>query len=353
MNHLDRSALSFNQSDSALIRPPSSWREPENHLSQLITSPWYRLLHEVRCSIDGGTRIFFEGFGADNLHVPVTTGSVSSPMGLGSDSLPVRAIIQDKEIYLADSLQFLLELGIRIARRPVYYISSSFRGEDVDPTHLAEFSHSEVEIEGDLNEIIDLGGKYVSHLAQTLLDKCEGQILNSVGSLNHLQDVAKLKGNFPRLRHSDALELLHSEPRATKELLPGVATITRAGERQIMEVIGSPVWITHMPRKSCPFYQRPEEGSDACLSADLLLGPGEILGAGERCEDFLSTSRSVADHEVDPSPYQWYLEMKRSSPLRTAGFGLGIERFIMWALDVGDIRDCCLWLRKHGEVINP
>ncbi|MBD9653120.1 asparagine synthetase A [Ensifer sp. ENS09] len=353
MNPLHLGTSNLKHSDTDLIRPPGSWRQPENHLSQLMNSPWYRLIHEVRCSIDIETRAFFQGFGADNLHVPITTGSVSSPMGLGSDSLPVRAIIQGKEVYLADSLQFLLELGVRIAKRPVYYISSSFRGEDVDTTHLAEFSHSEVEIEGGLDDIIELGGKYVSHLAQTLLEKCERQVLESAGSLAHLQHVASLKGNFPRLRHSDALELLRFAPEATKELLPGVMTMTRAGEHQIMAVVGSPVWISHMPRMSCPFYQRPEEGTQACLSADLLLGPGEILGAGERCHNFQSTERSIADHDVDPIPYHWYLEMKKVSPLRTAGFGLGIERFIMWALDVGDIRDCCLWLRKHGEVINP
>lgn len=339
--------------DAELLRPPSSWANSSNHLLELIDNPWYKLLHRVRCCVDKATRDFFEGFGADNLPVPVTTTSVSSPMGLGSDSLPVSAIIQGNKVYLADSMQFLLELGLRTAGRPVYYISSSFRGEEVDATHLAEFSHSEIEVLGGLEDIIHIGSSYVSHLAKAVLHRCEAEVLQAAGSIGHLRAVADLDGRFERLRHSDALKLLRSRPGAVVEILPGVDSITRLGEQCLMQEVGSPLWLTHMPKMSCPFYQRPEVGTDACLSADLLLGPGEILGAGERCHDVDSTWASIEDHGVEATPYKWYLDMKRHSPLRTAGFGLGIERFLMWTLSVQDIRDCTMWLRKHGEVIDP
>jgi len=48
---------------------------------------------------------------------------------------------------------------------------------------------------------------------------------------------------------------------------------------------------------------------------------------------------------VDPADYGWYLEMKRDYPSRTAGFGLGLERFLMWCVGGKDIRDFCLLLR--------
>lgn len=39
-----------------------------------------------------------------------------------------------------------------------------------------------------------------------------------------------------------------------------------------------------------------------------------------------------------PTAYSWYLEMKRNYPRKTAGFGLGLERLLMWVLQIADIR---------------
>lgn len=291
--------------------------------------------------------------GFDNFHVPVTTTSISSPMGLGSDSEPVDAIINGHKVYLADSLQFLLELGLRVGQGPQYYISSSFRGEDVDSTHLSEFSHAEVEIRGNLDDIIELGGRYVSELAASVLADAEADIQATVGRVDHLAKVAAMKGAFQRLTFNEACAIVREVPEALKMVCPGVQGLTRIGERHIMKVIGEPVWITHMPALSCPFYQRAVPGSDACASADLLLGPGEILGSGARCVDEAELLTSLAAHQVSPESYTWYVQMKRLAPLETAGFGLGLERFLMWALNADDIRDCTPWIRRRGEVVDP
>ena len=58
---------------------------------------------------------YFRGLRYGYVLTPVTTQTVSSPMGLGSDSLPVRANILGDEIYLADSMQFHLEYALRLA----------------------------------------------------------------------------------------------------------------------------------------------------------------------------------------------------------------------------------------------
>ena len=45
--------------------------------------------------------------------------------------------------------------------------------------------------------------------------------------------------------------------------------------------------------------------------------------------------------------------MKKNYPLQTSGFGMGIERYLMWLLKCDDIRNMQLFLRINGEVINP
>lgn len=50
------------------------------------------------------------------MHLPITTGSISSPMGLGSDSIPVKIQLGGRDTYLADSMQFALEYGCRFLK---------------------------------------------------------------------------------------------------------------------------------------------------------------------------------------------------------------------------------------------
>lgn len=76
------------------------------------------------------------------LSAPVTTGAISSPMGLGSDSRPINITIDGKRTYLADSMQFLLEYGCRIFGDGCWYIMPTFRGESIDKRHLKQFFHS-------------------------------------------------------------------------------------------------------------------------------------------------------------------------------------------------------------------
>ena len=58
-------------------------------------------------------------------------------------------------------------------------------------------------------------------------------------------------------------------------------------------------------------------------------------------------------HNVDRKEYEWYCCMKEKYPLKTSGFGMGIERFMLWILKHDDIRDCQLIPRFNGVNIIP
>ena len=93
--------------------------------------------------------------------VPATTNAVSSPMGLGSDSQPVSVTLLEQNTHLADSLQFALEYYLRIEENlpGVYYINTSFRGEEADKMHLNQFYHAECEQIGDFSTGIQIAGE--------------------------------------------------------------------------------------------------------------------------------------------------------------------------------------------------
>lgn len=334
-------------------QPPESWRRPQDHLDTLLTSPWYRSLAIIIDEVVDASHTYFRGLGARCPTLPVTTGAVSSPMGLGCDSTPVEVRLGGQHVYLADSMQFHLELAARLYTGDVYYVMPSFRAEPCDARHLNEFFHIEAELHGGLEETLAVAEGLVRALAEQLLERCEAPVVSLAGSSAHLRDLVARRQSFPRLRHDELLKELRAGEGLVEEQIPGEFIITAAGERRLIEVHGDFIWLTHLPWRLCPFYQAPEPGTSASLTADLLAGIGEILGSGQRITTRDSLHDSLVAHQVDPEKYAWYLRMKSLAPLPTGGFGLGLERFLMWVTRTTDIRDCTLLLREHGRTLAP
>ena len=332
---------------------PSSWRRPESHLETLLTSPWYRSLAVLIDEIVDASHTYFRGRGARCPMLPLTTGAVSSPMGLGSDSSPVKIHLGGQPTYLADSMQFQLELAARLYQGEVYYVMPSFRSEPSDARHLNEFFHIEAELPGGLEETMAAAEGLVRALGERVLHRCESHVIALAGSTDHLHDLVQRHSPFQRLSHEEAVTELLDEEGLVEEMLPDHYSITAAGERRLLERYGDFVWLTNLPWRLCPFYQAPEPDSTASATADLLAGIGEILGSGQRITTPDDLHESLVVHEVDPSEYDWYLRMKSLAPMPTGGFGLGLERFLLWVTRTDDIRNCTLLLREYGKTLVP
>lgn len=341
----------INKSEVAMIQPVFSWKNPDQHLEKLLTQPWYRALNKVFSQILSLTHDFYKTENIAPTIFPITTGSVSSPFGLGSDSLPVIINIKNNDMYLADSMQFSLEIATRLADNGAYYIMPSFRGEDMDARHLNEFVHSEVEIKGNLDDVMALAERYIKYLIRGLKEKCSNEILEICGTTEHMDAV--LNKHFYKIRFDEARCELKNISGAFKELAPGLYAITATGEHELIKKYGDFTWVTHMPYKSVPFYQAKEHGTEYSMTGDLLAGIGETLGCGQRVLSAKDAINSLDEHNVDKSGYQWYINMRNLDQIQTSGFGMGLERFILWLFKHDDIRDCTLLIRNHKRVVFP
>ncbi|MFI6764193.1 amino acid--tRNA ligase-related protein [Streptomyces sp. NPDC050355] len=325
---------------------------PEKHYLTVLDNPWYRNLAILQDIFTHSTTEFWTRRGTRNLHLPVTTGSISSPMGRGSDSSPVQVELEGVPTYLADSMQFMLEFGCRLAPGGSYYVMPSFRGEPADQTHLCQFFHSEAEIAGGLDDVIEVVEAYLRHLAKSFLAHGRRVVTEMAGTVEHLEILAG-SDSMPRVPFEEAVELLKDRPSTVNAPEPECRSLTRQGERALMEKFGGYVWLTHPDHLSVPFYQAFAEDPAKALSADLLFGIGETVGAGERHTDVADLRRALALHEVPEEAYEWYVNMNEQHPMRTSGFGLGVERFLLWATQHDDIRDLALLLRFNGSDILP
>lgn len=326
----------------------------DNKFLKILNSDTFlRTVGLIHSTITNATFEFFRSKGIISVHLPVTTGSVTSPMGLGSDSLPVKIKLFENEVYLADSMQFHLEYLLRLFpdKLGVHYVMPTFRGEETDKRHLSQFYHSESEINGTLEDVMILIDDYLKFLCHKLLEEHKEFLLSQQYDLTHIENFLKL--NIPRVRFHEIRKLLNDEKAFVKNEIHNFYQLTNLGEKKILEHYGSPVWVTNYPAKSVPFYQKLDDDKETTRNADLLMGIGEVVGCGERCDTVDEVLTNMSNLNVDRDQYEWYLQMKTLSPKTTSGFGLGVERFIMWILGCEDIRKIPLISRSNNENIVP
>jgi asparaginyl-tRNA synthetase len=334
------------------VADPVLWRLSSTRFLDIVSDPLYRTIVDLNDLLTYTSTCFWRDRGIKATHFPITTASVSSPVGLGSDSLPVAVDILGQRTFLADSMQFLLEYACRFNTAGAWYILPSFRGEEPDSTHLNQFFHSEAEVFGDLDTVISVASAYVRALAASVLDELGPRLFEQGRSTDHIEQMAELR-TIPRITFDQAAEHLRGDDRAMISY-PDWRTLTRHGEQRLMAEVSPVLWVTRFDHLSAPFYQAFADTSRTkAANADLLFGPGEIIGAGQRHETADDIHAALKLHGVPSSPYDWYIRMKERYPMPTAGFGMGVERWLMWILGEQDIRDVQLALRLKGQCSNP
>ncbi|KAG8529041.1 uncharacterized protein KY384_005675 [Bacidia gigantensis] len=333
------------------VKPPGSWKDPLAHSLQALNHPWYQAMFELQDTFYHACITFFRTeMGFDYVLSPLTSDCISSPVGLGSDSSPVRISLFDRDTYLADSMQFALEYMLRLKEgtKGTYYVSSSFRGEDPDSSHLNQFFHVECELEGGMDKGMEVMEKFVVSVAGTLLEKHRSLITSIAGDTSHITDLLDFAASpgvrFPRMTFAEAMEICGADTEAWEYVVPEAPALgkklTRKGERAIMKQHGGVVWLTNMSHLSVPFYQAySDKEHKNALCGDLLMGIGEMGGLGERHKTADDVKAALTQHGVPLDTYKWYIDLRDYKPIQSVGWGVGMERFMLWLLKHDDVRD--------------
>ncbi len=75
-----------------------------------------------------------------------------------------------------------------------------------------------------------------------------------------------------------------------------------------------------------PDPDRPE----VALGVDVLApeGYGEIIGGGQRLDDYDLLLQRIHEHNLPQEAFDWYLDLRRYGSVPHSGFGMGIERVV-------------------------
>ncbi|MCJ7811923.1 asparagine--tRNA ligase [bacterium] len=240
------------------------------------------------------------------------------------------------QAYLTQSGQLYMEAAA-MALGKVYCFGPTFRAEKSKTRrHLTEFWMIEPEVvfmdlEGDMK----LAENFIEYVVQRILKNNESELKQLQRDTRLLE---KIEAPFPRITYDEAVQILKEK---------GIDfeygnDFGGADETVISEVFEKPVMFHRYPAEVKAFYMKndPEDPSKA-LCVDVLApeGIGEIIGGGQREDDYDTLVKKIKKHQLPVEAFQWYLDLRRYGTVPHSGFGLGIERTVSWICGLSHVRE--------------
>ncbi len=262
--------------------------------------------------------------------------------------------------YLSQSGQLYNEADI-MAFGKVYCFGPTFRAEKSKTRrHIQEFWMVEPEMAYvDLWGDLEVQEQFVSYIVQTTLEQRSNELKLLGRDLSHLE---RVQPPFPRIHYDQAVEMINRAAAAGVVIPPNdepVPAITWGDdfgsphETYVASQFDRPVFVHHYPTEVKAFYMAQEpDRPETCRSADLLApeGYGEIIGGGERSGDLAFLEAQIERHKLPRDAYEWYLDLRRYGSVPHSGFGLGLERTVMWICGLSHIRETIPFPRLLGRI---
>ncbi len=323
----------------------------------------------LRNCVSRSIHTFFQEQGFLYIHTPIITSSDCEGAGelfkvttLDLDKLPRREGKPDyhadffhRPTYLTVSGQLQAEI-FACALGKVYTFGPTFRAENSNTSrHLAEFWMVEPEMAFyDLADNMTLAEAFIKRIIRDAL----GQVPEDMkffqeridkDVLHRLQGI--LDSRFLRVPYTEAIELLQKSGEPFEYPVKWGMDLQSEHERFLTEKhFQNPVILHDYPRELKPFYMRVNDDGKTVRAMDVLVpGVGEIIGGSQREERLDVLEEQMRLKGIEPAAYPWYLDLRKYGTVPHSGFGLGLERTLLFLSGMGNIRDVIPFPRTPGS----
>ncbi|TRO54985.1 asparagine--tRNA ligase [Candidatus Bathyarchaeota archaeon] len=288
------------------------------------------LVMKIRDKVLQFTRDFFKNQDFTEVSPPMF---ISAAVEGGSTLFGLKYF--DQNLYLTQSSQLYLEILIYSLEK-VYCIAPSFRAEKSRTIrHLTEYWHIEGEWPfANMNDLMKFEEKLVTYICQQTAEKCKPELEELSVDITKLTSV---KTPFPRMTYAEAVEFLHEKG----EKLKWGDDLGYEDEKTLAEKFGRPFFVYDYPTAIKAFYCKThKDRSDVAMSVDMLVPRiGEISTGGVREDDKNALIKRIKAMGLKVEDYDWYLDLRRYGTVPHVGFGLGLERLLVWMLELENIID--------------
>lgn len=335
-------------------------------------------IFRIRSSISFAIHKYFKENGFVYVNTPIITGSDAEGAGemFKVTTLNInKAEVEDngsidyskdffgKETNLTVSGQLEAE-NMAMGLGKVYTFGPTFRAENSNTSrHLAEFWMIEPEMAFyDLIDNMNLAEDFIKYVLKYVIEDCKDDLdflnnrlinedknkpkqerheLTLIERLNFV-----VNNDFVRITYTEAYEILkNSKPNKKKKFKFPISEwgidLQSEHERFLVEKhFKKPVIIYDYPSKIKAFYMRMNDDGKTVKAMDILFpGIGEIVGGSQREERLDVLKARIKELNIDEEELWWYLDLRKFGTVEHSGFGLGLERLILFATGMSNIRD--------------
>jgi asparaginyl-tRNA synthetase len=248
------------------------------------------------------------------------------------------------ETFLTVSGQLNVE-SYCLALKNVYTFGPTFRAENSNTSrHLAEFWMIEPEIAfADIHDNADLAEALLKSVLAEVLEKCQDDMSFFAERVDQTvidRLTTVIEKPFERLTYTDAVKILENAKQDFEFPVAWGLDLQSEHERYLTEQhIGGPMVVIDYPKEIKAFYMRLNDDDRTVAAMDVLVpGVGEIVGGSQREERLDVLSARMAEQGLGDE-LDWYRDLRRYGTVPHAGFGLGLERLVLYVTGMENIRD--------------
>ena len=239
----------------------------------------------------------------------------------------------------------------------IYTFGPTFRAENSNTTrHAAEFWQIEPEVAfADIGDIIEIATEFIKYIIKAVLDECPEEIafLERFYERGLKEKLTKVvEDEFAKVEYTKAIEILKESGKEFVYPVEWGCDLQTEHERYLTDIVyNRPVFVVNYPKDLKSFYMKQNPDGKTVAATDLLVpGVGEIIGCSEREADYAKLKRVIIDRGMKMSDYQNYMDLRKFGSVPHSGFGLGLERILMYVTGMGNIRDTIIFPRAMGEL---
>lgn len=313
---------------------------PVRHL--WLRSKRQNAIMRIRHEIIKACRDFLDNQGFINADTPILT-----PAAVEGTTTLFQVDYYDQNAYLSQSGQLYNE-ATAAALGKVYCFGPTFRAEKSKTRrHLTEFWMLEPEVAYiELDGIMDLAEDMTVYFVERVLEKRKKELKILEKDISKLENIKK---PFPRITYKQAVEIIRKKD---KQLKYG-DDFGAPHETILSESFNNPILVHHYPAEIKAFYMKRDPNDESLsLSVDMIgpEGSGELIGGGQREDDYKTLLKRLKENNLPEKSYKWYLDLRKFGTCPHGGFGLGLERTIGWICGVKHVRETIPFPRMLDRV---